>query len=198
MNKKVIVIIILIVLIVAVAGAFIYLTKDPCEGYKDGDINIKGECIDKIWGSVCTNFNNLDGSSGTASSAPSVYKIATKRSVNPMTYLQITNDAKEWSKLPDDGHRIGCYGTDRTKWPKNPRLQIADIGYTDNLFSDKPLKRGFYDILGQGLANDYCRYTGGGTNIKFRCQLSNGSNTFAESYNGKTVTEIIGSSLPSV
>jgi hypothetical protein len=117
MNKKVIVIV--VVLLVAIAGgAFIYLNKDPCEGYKDGDTDINGKCIDKIWGSVCTNFNNLDGSSGTAGSAPTIYKEATVRTNRPkMTYLQITNDAKAWATMTDNGHRIGCYGTDRTKWP---------------------------------------------------------------------------------
>jgi hypothetical protein len=76
------------------------------------------------------------------------------------------------------------------------RLPIVDAGYADNIFSDKPLKRGFYDILGQGVPNDYCRYIGDGENIHFACQLSDGSNVFAKEYKNIKVTDIISGKSP--
>jgi hypothetical protein len=72
-----------------------------------------------------------------------------------------------------------------------------DIGYED--VSTRPLKRGYYDIIGQGVANDYCRYTGDGANIKFRCNLSNRSGTnytVAETYGGRNVTDIVSGKQP--
>ncbi len=76
------------------------------------------------------------------------------------------------------------------------RLPIVDAGYADNIFSDKPLKRGFYDILGQGVPNDYCRYIGDGENIHFACQLSDGSNVAAKEYKNIKVTDIISGKSP--
>jgi hypothetical protein len=67
-----------------------------------------------------------------------------------------------------------------------------DYGYED---TTRPLKRGFYDIIGQGIANDYCRYTGD-QNIKFRCHLSDGTSTNSETYDGKNVTDIITGKQP--
>ena len=52
------------------------------------------------------------------------------------------------------------------------RIPLVDGGYNDGQFGDKPLKKGYYDVLGQGVPNDYCRYVGDQPNIFFACQLS--------------------------
>jgi hypothetical protein len=76
------------------------------------------------------------------------------------------------------------------------RLPIMDKGWNDN--EKGPLKKGFYDIIGQGVPNDYCRYTFDAPNIKFTCQLSNDSKIiFAETYGGRSIKDIIGNSSPS-
>ena len=67
-------------------------------------------------------------------------------------------------------------------------------GYADA--ADRPYKRGFYDVINQQKANDFCRYVG--DPMYFACQLSDKSDVYAKTYKGKPVTEIIQSQTPSV
>ena len=70
--------------------------------------------------------------------------------------------------------------------PIQQRRGVGDLGYPND--SNKEFKRGWYDILNQGVNNDYCRYVG--DNPFFACVLSNGSNDYATSYKGRAVTDI--------
>jgi hypothetical protein len=77
------------------------------------------------------------------------------------------------------------------------RIPVVDAGYNDGTFGDKPIKKGYYDILGQGVPNDYCRYIGDQPNVFFACQLSDNSNAYAKTYNNKNITDIITGKTPS-
>ena len=77
----------------------------PCSSYKDTDVNVNDECIMKLWKNGGCPMPGTD--------QVNYYKASRAT----MTKLQIANDAKAWATLPDDGHRIACYGTDRSKWP---------------------------------------------------------------------------------
>jgi len=76
------------------------------------------------------------------------------------------------------------------KWVQTifKRKAIVDEGYPDN--SSREFKRGWYDIIGQGEPNDYCRYVGDNP-IYFACQLSDGSNVYATQFNGKNISDIV-------
>jgi len=78
----------------------------PCASYSDNDVNLSDACIKDIWFNVAKCPNN------SPDTVP--YYIENK---GTMTKLQITNDAKAWASMTDDGHRKACYGDDRTKWP---------------------------------------------------------------------------------
>jgi hypothetical protein len=64
---------------------------------------------------------------------------------------------------------------------------IKDSGYPDGVKGD--LKSGWYDIIGQGVANDYCRYVGDGAGF-FACVLSTNGEQYTKEYNGKKVEDI--------
>ena len=70
--------------------------------------------------------------------------------------------------------------------PIQQRKGVSDLGYPND--SNKEFKRGWYDILNQGVNNDYCRYVG--DNPYFACVLSDGSDQYATSYKGRAVTDI--------
>jgi hypothetical protein len=63
-------------------------------------------------------------------------------------------------------HSADCPPTPTYKFP----LSLgADLGYADD--TSRPVKRGFYDVQNQGLALDYCRYTGDVKNPVWTCAL---------------------------
>lgn len=108
MNKTVvIVIIVVIILIIAVIVGVAFATAqvDPCSSYKDTDVNLNDKCIENLW--------KKGGCPMPGIGQKNYYK-ASKAT---MTKFQIANDAKAWATLPDDDHRISCYGDDRKKWP---------------------------------------------------------------------------------
>ncbi len=148
--------------------------SDPCANYKDTDKNVSNECMNSLW--------------SNAGCKPEQFPYGnTVKDWKERTLTQLKGDMDYWANGPNWTKDI-CHGRAPPP-PKFPRVNIADEGYGDN--TQGSFKRGFYDILGQGAPNDYCRYTGDGPNIKFTCQLSDGSSIFATSYNGKNVTDII-------
>jgi hypothetical protein len=204
MDKKKVVIIVIVVLLIIVIGVVAYTMSsstpapvaqkpaaastaaaqlDPCAGTNDNSTNLSVECLRKIWrDSGCGNPTGI-----IADNYNGWWKQQTKKVV--------MDDMKAWATSTEVERRTACYGDDRTKWPATKRADFSiDPGYADT--TSRPLKRGYYDIVGQGVANDYCRYTGDGENIKFRCNLSDGSNIFAETYKGKNVTDIVSGKLP--
>ena len=68
-----------------------------------------------------------------------------------------------------------------------PRKAIKDSGYPDGVKGD--LKVGWYDIIGQGVPNDYCRYVGDGAGF-FACVLSTDGEQYSKEYNGRKVEDI--------
>ena len=86
-----------------------------------------------------------------------------------------------------------------------PRQTIADVGYVDG--TQGPLKRGFYDILGQGVKNDYCRFVGGYARDNLACILSKDRinstskfgdiNNYSTTYKGLNVLDIAKTQTPS-
>jgi len=107
MNKKVIIIGIVVVLIILlIIGLVVYtMSTGPCSRYKNTDVNVNDECIENLWKNGGCPMPGTD--------MVNYYKA--NRAT--MTKLQIANDAKAWATLTDDGHRVACYGTDRSKWP---------------------------------------------------------------------------------
>jgi len=73
-----------------------------------------------------------------------------------------------------------------------PKPTVADLGYNDTDKGGLGFKKGWYDIIGQGAKNDYCRYVGDNP-IFYACHLSKNSNDnkYAEDYNGKSVMNIV-------
>ena len=82
---------------------------------------------------------------------------------------------------------IGTQGQGASLPKVFPRIPIQDAGYGDQAGR---IARGYYDILGQGAANDYCRYVGDNPPF-FACQLSDSSNIYAKEYKGKKVADIV-------
>ena len=129
--------------------------------------------------------------------------IASKMCENPCYWYYNYPSASQQSKDKiDKAGLCGCKldGTPATNTyglaeappkAKYNRRPIIDGGYPDNSYG--PLKKGYYDILGQGFPNDYCRYVGDWPRVFFGCQLSDGTQTHAASYNGKTIQQIVGS-----
>ena len=133
-------------------------------------------------------------------------------------------DTIEWSnntrwrlleKLWQNNGQLECLSKDGINcdnmliWPAK---SMNDQGYPDT--QTRLFKRGYYDIVGQGKKNDYCRYIGTSNEsstenspIHFSCRLSTGTafasnkygndvNVDATVYNGLTISEIIGSKNP--
>jgi ABC-type dipeptide/oligopeptide/nickel transport system permease component len=105
MNKVVIVVVIIILVIIGLVAYT--MPTDPCSSYKDTDVNVNDKCIENLWKNGGCPMPGTD--------LVNYYKA--NRAT--MTKLQIANDAKAWATLPDDVHRIACYGTDRSKWPSS-------------------------------------------------------------------------------
>jgi hypothetical protein len=144
---------------------------DPCASTSPMTL----ECYKKIWANAGCKTD------------PSVnYWWAQNQS-----YQTLVNDSAAWATVPDKVHVEGCYGPGT--WPRYARPAMADQGYGDQAGR---LPRGWYDIIGQGVANDYCRYVGyNDPNTDWACHLSGltqgatskyGNNTvYANTYNGK-------------
>lgn len=68
-------------------------------------------------------------------------------------------------KIPEDGTKVPDTTTPKKIYPR--RTDINDLGYIG-------IDRGWYDVLGQGECNDYCRMVGDAApNIVFSCAMSN-------------------------
>jgi hypothetical protein len=91
-----------IILLVIVIITIITITKNPCDDFKNDQQDISQECFNKIWKDVgcLTQPRNMGD----------WHKKQSKEG--------LINDSKLWASLKDDLHRNGCYGTDKTKWPK--------------------------------------------------------------------------------
>jgi hypothetical protein len=142
--------------------------------------------------------NALSGYLGNSTSITK--EVANQMCENPCYWYYNHPNASQTSKNKiDNAGLCGCRlpGTpstnntmlSETPKPKYNRRPIIDGGYADNSYG--PLKKGYYDILGQGFPNDYCRYVGDWPNVFFGCQLSNGSQTHAKTYNGKNILDIV-------
>lgn len=86
-----------------------------------------------------------------------------------------------------------------------PRKPIVDAGYPDN-FDFFGINRGWYDIVGQGAKNDYCRFVGNYSKDNLACILSKDNenstskfgdiNIYSTTYNGVNVLDIAKSQTP--
>ena len=81
------------------------IVADPCSGYTSTSKGISQDCYNKIWKDVgCTNAGHLA-------------KPVVAEWVKTQSYESLLGDFKYWATSQKDENRIGCYGTDRTKWP---------------------------------------------------------------------------------
>lgn len=162
------------------------------------------------------NSNNENMVSRTIGNAIVIGTVKTNIINQPITIEW--NNQDKWrliEKLWQNNGQLECVTSDGVScenfrvWPAKT---IVDAGYSDT--QTRLFKRGYYDIVGQGVANDYCRYIGvnnqsnNETNpIHFSCQLSTGTNFAsnkyggnveidATSFKGQTISEIIGSFKP--
>lgn len=86
-----------------------------------------------------------------------------------------------------------------------PRKPIIDSGWGDNL-SFFPINKGWYDIIGQGAKNDYCRFVGGWSKDNLACILSKDrinstskfgdTNNYSTTYKGVNVLDIAKKQTP--
>lgn len=80
-----------------------------------------------------------------------------------------------------------------------PRKPIADSGWGNN-YPFFLVDKGWYDIVGQGVKNDYCRFVGGYARDNLACILSkdninstskfNDTNNYSTTYKGQNVLDI--------
>lgn len=75
-----------------------------CDGYGDNDTNLPNECNAEIWKESGCTTDSVAIAGGNAWWAQ-----RTKRAVK--------TDMNLWATMPDHVRRVGCYGTDKTKWP---------------------------------------------------------------------------------
>ena len=65
------------------------------------------------------------------------------------------------------------------KFPRNMNIKDGGYTYAGNIGD----ARGWYDALGQGVCNDFCRYVGDSKNPTFSCALSSDPNNEYTSMN---------------
>ena len=99
---------------------------DPCASYSDDTKNISQECYNKIWKEAgCLTPTITMGEWQKA-----------------QTKAGLVFDSYAWSVMNDEGHRNGCYTTDRSKWPESKTLYGDWIGNGILAQASKPLLTG--------------------------------------------------------
>ena len=138
---------------------------DPCLGANPNG-QISQECYKKVWAGA-----------GCATDPSGNWAWAQNQSMTTLV-----NDSAAWASMLDKTHVEGCYGAG--KWPKFGRPSVGDVGYGDQVGH---MSRGWYDVLGQGVANDYCRYVGYNGLDDWACHLSGNANKATSKYGNPTV-----------
>lgn len=84
--------------------------QDPCAGAGDNDM-INEYCQDKIW-----QDNGCPKSRYSNDNIP--------WHLNNTTLKEMKDVAKNYKNNPDEYHRKGCYGNDKSKWPVVPNNPV--------------------------------------------------------------------------
>ena len=114
--------------------------KDPCMGSGD-NLTISQECYKK--------FSNLQGCRTNLSTANWQWDWAKAQGKIPLI-----SDQKNWSVGLAKGTVDGCYGPGEYEGGVKPASGVKVNGANVS----GRLSKGYYDIIGQGKANDFCRY----------------------------------------
>jgi len=81
-----------------------------CSKFGDNDKGLPHKCIQELWNKAgCSTDIGFNESNWT--------KYYNKKG--------LIKDMGDWSTMTDEGHRKGCYGTDKSKWPNTPNTPNA-------------------------------------------------------------------------
>ena len=101
-------------------------TEDPCASFNGNSTNISQDCYNKIWIEA-----------GCTPPGPTLGDWAKAQTKDTMVF-----DSYAWSVMTDDGHRNGCYTSDRSKWPETKTLYGNWINPPIKAQASKPLLTG--------------------------------------------------------
>ena len=135
-----------------------------------------------------------------------------RNSINPSLYytrynLNASTSPNDPNTPPNFGGSYKCNPYPASYWKANiaPRQPIVDYGYGDDL-SFFPINKGWYDIVGQGVKNDFCRFVGDMYPNNLACILSTDissatskfgdTNLYATTFKGRNVLDIARTQTP--